>query len=62
MFTIELTTQANVEVVNAILQTLLTQTLEIGKSSLDIQNQADGIYFVKITTNNHQQIVKVIKK
>jgi hypothetical protein len=62
MFTIELTTQANVEVVNAIGQTLLTQTLEIGKSSLDIQNQADGIYFVKITTNNHQQIVKVIKK
>lgn len=62
VFTIELATQAKVEVVNVIGQTLLSQTIDIGKTSLEIKNQADGIYFVKIITNNRTQFVKVIKE
>jgi len=62
LFNIELTTTAKVEVINAVGQTLKAATLEAGKHAIDIQNEASGIYFVKVITNNQQQMVKIIKK
>jgi hypothetical protein len=62
LFTIELNTTSQVSVTNALGQVVIAETFEAGKHSLDILNQATGVYFVKIIENNKQQIIKVIKQ
>jgi hypothetical protein len=36
--------------------------MSTGNNNIDIQNQAKGIYFVKITTSDKQHVVKIIKE
>ena len=62
LFTIELTSLSKVTVTNALGQIVITETFEAGNYRLDIMNQSNGIYFVKINENNKQQIIKVIKQ
>lgn len=62
LFAIELTTTTKVEIINLVGQIVKATTLEVGKHNIDIQNEASGIYLVKVTTDNYQQFVKIIKK
>jgi hypothetical protein len=62
LFTLELKSTAKINVTNALGQVVLNETFEAGKHSLDIQNQSKGIYFVKVTENNKQQTIKIIKE
>jgi hypothetical protein len=62
LFILELTTVAKVTVTNALGQVVIAETFEVGKHSLDIHNEATGVYFVKVIENNKQQIIKVVKQ
>jgi hypothetical protein len=62
LFTIELTSTSKVIVTNALGQIVIAETFEAGKHSLDIHNEATGVYFVKVIENNNQQIIKVVKQ
>ncbi len=62
LFTIELTSTSKVIVTNALGQIVIAETFEAGKHSLDIHNEATGVYFVKVIENNNQHIIKVVKQ
>jgi hypothetical protein len=62
LFTIELTSPSKVTVTNALGQIVIAEKFEVGNHNLDIINQSNGVYFVKIIENNKQQIIKVIKQ
>ncbi len=62
LFTIELTSLSKVTVTNALGQIVIADTFEAGNHNLDIINQSNGVYFVKVIENNKQQIIKVIKQ
>jgi hypothetical protein len=62
VFYIELAIDSKLNIVNYLGQSILNEDMSAGKHELDIHNQADGIYFVKVTRNNDQQTIKIIKK
>ena len=62
LFVLELTTVSKVTVTNALGQVVITETMEAGKHNLDIQNEATGVFFVKVIENNNQHIIKVVKQ
>jgi hypothetical protein len=62
LFVVELTSASKVTVVNALGQVVIAETFEAGKHTLNINNESTGVYFVKVMTNNKQQIIKVIKE
>ncbi len=62
LFVIELTSASKVTVMNALGQVVIAETFEAGKHTVNINNEATGVYFVKVMTNNKQQIIKVIKE
>ncbi|MES2761061.1 MAG: LamG-like jellyroll fold domain-containing protein [Bacteroidota bacterium] len=62
LFIVDLTTLSQVTVTNALGQAIISETMEAGKHNLTIQGQSTGIYFVKITQNNKQQVIKIIKE
>jgi hypothetical protein len=62
LFVIELTTESKVTVINALGQVVIAETFEAGKHTVNINNESTGVYFVKVMTNNKQQIIKVIKE
>jgi hypothetical protein len=63
VFTIELSARAIVSVSSAIgSQVLVPETLEAGKYSLDLSHEANGIYIVKVTDNNRQSIIRLVKQ
>ena len=62
LFVIELTSTTKVEVTNSLGQIVISETFDAGKHNLDIHNEVTGVYFVKVTENNKQQIIKVIKQ
>jgi hypothetical protein len=61
-FVVELTSVSKVTVMNALGQVVISETFEVGKHHLYIQNETSGVYFVKVMTNNKQQIIKIIKE
>jgi hypothetical protein len=62
LFVIDLNTNSQVSITNALGQIVFNETLSFGKQNLNIQNEADGIYFVKVTQQDKQHIIKLIKK
>ncbi len=62
LFVVELNSATQVIVTNNLGQVLVNQTMNIGKQHIDIQNQANGIYFVKLIQNGNQQTIKLIKE
>jgi hypothetical protein len=62
VFTIELNTTTQVIITNVLGDVLSNSTLTAGKQTLDIQNKANGIYFVKLVQNGKQQTIKLIKE
>jgi hypothetical protein len=61
-FAIDLKTSAQVSICNLLGEQIFTKQLQAGKHSLDITNQATGVYFVRVKTENTQQQVKIIKE
>lgn len=62
LFVIELTSTSKVTVMNALGEIVIAETFEAGKNSVNINNESAGVYFVKVMTNNKQQIIKMIKE
>jgi hypothetical protein len=62
LFVIELTSVSKVTVTNALGQVVIAETFESGKHTVNINNEATGVYFVKVIENNKQQTIKVIKQ
>jgi hypothetical protein len=62
VFTIELNATTQVSITSILGDVLVNTTLNTGKQTLDIQNRANGIYFVKLIQNGKQQIIKLIKE
>ena len=50
-----------IEIVNFIGQTILSQSNAGSKTTLDISNLADGVYFVRIKTDNGTSVNKFVK-
>lgn len=59
-FTIELKTKFQITITNTLGETIFNQYMEAGKQTLNIQNQTNGIYFVKVTDTNGCTTKKVI--
>ena len=62
VFIIELNATTQVSITNVLGDVLVNTTLNTGKQTLDIQNKANGIYFVKLIQNGKQQTIKLIKE
>jgi hypothetical protein len=61
-FIIELNETTQVIITNVLGSVLLQSTLNAGKQTLDIKNNANGIYFVKLILGDKQQTIKLIKE
>ncbi len=62
LFTIELNNAATVVITNALGQVVLNESLNFGNHNVTLINQNNGVYFVKISANGKQQVVKLIKQ
>ncbi len=63
VFTIELTdASANVVITNAIGEFVTQMTVVNGLNTLDLQHEADGVYFINVTSENKQQVIKIVKQ
>lgn len=62
IFFINLKASATVVVINSLGQTVVEQTMNAGKQTINLQNQAKGIYFVKVIQNEKQETIKLIKE
>ncbi len=63
LFTVELTETSLVSITNAIgAEVMAAETMEQGKHTFDLHNEACGIYFVKVIQGNKQQVMKLIKQ
>ncbi len=62
LFVMELISTSKVTVTNALGQVVIAETFEAGKHTVDIHNEATGVYFVKVLENNKQQMIRLIKQ
>jgi hypothetical protein len=53
---------ADILVMNMVGQTIITKTWNEGKHSLDLGNEASGIYLVKVLQHNKQYTLKLVKQ
>lgn len=61
-FTIELSSPADLSVINVVGQEIIKEKLQAGKHNLDLGNEARGIYFVSVVQNGKTSIVKLLKQ
>lgn len=61
IFNIELNEFAQVSITNTFGQIVLNKFMPSGKQSIDMQNQANGIYFINILSQGKSQSIKFIK-
>lgn len=61
IYTLELNTAANLVIINTLGEILLNENRAAGKSPVDLTNQSNGIYFIKIIRAEDQQTLKIIK-
>lgn len=61
LFSIELYTTSQIIIANTLGEVVLNKVFEEGKQNIDLKNQADGIYFVKICSEWQQQTTKLLK-
>jgi PKD repeat protein len=62
LITIELNTNSKVCITNALGQLIYNEALSAGKYYIDIKNQSNGIYFMKVLQQDKQQTIKLIKE
>jgi hypothetical protein len=61
LYAIELPAKAEITITNVLGETVLTQSLQPEKSSIDLQQQPRGIYFVKVVSEGKTQMSKLVK-
>lgn len=61
-FTIELSSPADLSVINVVGQEILKEKLHEGKHNLDLGNEAKGIFFISVMQNGKTSMVKLIKQ
>ena len=62
LFTIDLKEKSVLTITNILGETLLQQEFEAGKQNINIQDEANGIYFVRIFSNGEMGMVKILKE
>ncbi len=62
IFNLELSTNSTIIIFNVLGQEIFNETFKMGTRKFDMQNQAKGIYFVKIIQDNKEQNIKIIKE
>lgn len=62
LFTLELGVSSQIVISNILGEIIFNETMKIGKQNIDIQNQPNGNYFLKIIQNNKQQTIKLVKQ
>lgn len=62
LFTIENTDLAQVIVYNTLGEIIINNQMEAGKHSINLQSEANGIYFVKVISGSKQQMIKLFKE
>ena len=61
-FTIETNGKTQVEIINLLGSVIFSDSFDAGKHSINITEQASGVYYVRAKQNNHQQMLKVVKQ
>jgi PKD repeat protein len=61
-FTINLKAVSQVSIYNLLGDQIIAKNLEPGKHTIDIAEQATGVYFLSINTENKHQHIKIIKE
>ena len=61
-FTIDLKAVSQVSIYNLLGDKIIAKNLEPGKHTIDIAEQATGVYFLRINTENKHQHIKIIKE
>jgi serine/threonine-protein kinase len=59
---VELKAASKITVTNSLGQIILEQNMNAGKQSIHLQSYAKGIYFVTVSQNEKQQIIKLVKE
>ena len=62
LFTIGITSNSQVTIINTLGEIVFNQVLYSGKQNIDLQNQADGVYFVKVVSEGKQKVSKLLKQ
>jgi hypothetical protein len=60
LINLEINSTSQVSITNTLSQVILTQKVEGGTHTFNLQNQSKGIYFVKIFQNNKQETIKIV--
>lgn len=51
----------SLSVIDANGSVLITQNVEPGKNTIDVSSLANGIYFVKLLSSSHNEVIKIVK-
>jgi hypothetical protein len=59
--TVNSPTKTEITIVNALGQQILKQTIHIGENKVDLNEQAQGVYFIILSVNSENHPIKVVK-
>ena len=62
LFTIDLNTESEITITNALGQIILNQKLDTGKQNINLGSETNGIYFVRVINKNIVSTNKIIKQ
>ncbi|MES2567183.1 MAG: T9SS type A sorting domain-containing protein [Bacteroidota bacterium] len=62
IFTMELSSDREIEISNILGEKIMIKFLPEGQNQINMNDQPNGIYFVKIITGNKQEVIKIIKE
>ncbi|MGZ3889871.1 MAG: T9SS type A sorting domain-containing protein [Mucilaginibacter sp.] len=62
LFTMDMNASSQLIITNTLGQEILNERKEAGKQIIDIRNHPDGVYFVKVLSENRQQVFKLVKE
>ncbi len=60
--TVQVTSQANITVINQLGQVVLTTPVPAGNNNISLSDYANGVYFIQVQTGNSLKSIKVIKQ
>ncbi len=62
LYTIELSVKSEITICNVLGEVILNQFMQAGKQALNLQQQANGIYFVRLVSEGKQECFKLVKE
>jgi hypothetical protein len=61
-FSLETAENAHIVAMNAVGQIVQEQTATSIRTEISLKEKDNGIYFIQVITNGHQQLLKIIKQ